>query len=418
MFSQTVNRQILVLKVNVFYLFCFGRAACCIGTMTFAGALPVLRNEWHMDASSAGSLQTILNISNALALFAASWLSDWYGPRRIYLVFSWLGSIALLLFGVFAHSYISAALLMAFIGMTQGGAYTPAIMVAMQMHSAAKRGYAVGMILAGGSLGYLLSLFISSWGASTWGAATAFYLCAGCVFVGSVTSSLALKKGSDWVFPSNPAHQKNEGGNNKLNSVALLLLLGYIAHCWELLGSWTWTPSLIYTALIPYQTSPVINSMLIAAVIHLSGMFSTLIIGTLSDYFNRTTVLIVMGGLGGLCSLLTGWSLTWGIGWVLLCAFMGNFFILGDSGVLSAAIADNVAPKALGKTMGIRSLLGFGIGSFSPLSFGVVMDMTGKWHMAYCVLAAGGGVAFLAALIIKILSCQKLMTVFSSDHRI
>ncbi|MBX9264901.1 MFS transporter, partial [Klebsiella pneumoniae] len=132
-----------MLKVNVFYLFCLGRAACCIGTMTFAGALPVLRNEWHMDASSAGSLQTILNISNALALFAASWLSDWYGPRRIYLVFSWLGSVALLLFGVFAHSYISAALLMAFIGMTQGGAYTPAIMVAMQMHSAAKRGYAV-----------------------------------------------------------------------------------------------------------------------------------------------------------------------------------------------------------------------------------------------------------------------------------
>lgn len=406
-----------MLKVNIFYLFCFGRAACCIGTMTFAGALPVLRNEWHMDASSAGSLQTILNISNALALFAASWLSDWYGPRRIYLVFSWLGSIALLLFGVFAHSYISAALMMAFIGMTQGGAYTPAIMVAMQMHSAAKRGYAVGMILAGGSLGYLLSLFISSWGASTWGAATAFYLCAGCVFVGGVTSSLALRTVSDRVIPSNPANLQHEEGNQKWNSVALLLLLGYIAHCWELLGNWTWTPSLIYTALVPYQTSPVINSMLIATVIHLSGMFSTLIVGTLSDYFNRTTVLIVMGGMGGLCSLLTGWSVTWGIGWALLCAFMGNFFILGDSGVLSASIADNVEPKVLGRIMGIRSLLGFGIGSFSPFSFGVVMDLTGRWDMAYRVLAAGGGVAFLAAVIIKIVSCQKLSPVSSPHNR-
>ncbi|WNU99046.1 MFS transporter [Enterobacter sp. DTU_2021_1002640_1_SI_PRY_ASU_LCPMC_013] len=366
------------------------------------------RNEWHMDASYAGSLQTIFNISNALALFAASWLSDYFGPRRVYLVFSWIGGIALLLFGIFAHSYFSAALLIGFIGLTQGGAYTPAIMMAIQMHSAARRGYAVGMILAGGSFGYLFSLFISSWGASTWGTAAAFYLCAGCVFAGSVTSSLALRNVSDRVLPSKLSHPQNERRKRKWNAVALLLLVGYIAHCWELLGSWTWTPSLIYNTLIPYQNSPVINSMLIATVIHLSGMLSTFIVGTISDYFNRATVLIVMGGLGGLCSLLTGWTVTWGTGWVLVCAFIGNFFILGDSGVLSAAIADNVDPKMLGRIMGIRSLLGFGIGSFSPLCFGMMMDLTGKWEISYTVLAAGGCVAFITAIIIRVIAGEKI----------
>lgn len=396
------------MQLNVFYLFCVGRAACCIGTMALAGALPVTRNEWHMDASYAGSLQTIFNISNALALFAASWLSDYFGPRRVYLVFSWIGGIALLLFGIFAHSYFSAALLIGFIGLTQGGAYTPAIMMAIQMHSAARRGYAVGMILAGGSFGYLFSLFISSWGASTWGTAAAFYLCAGCVFAGSVTSSLALRNVSDRVLPSKLSHPQNERRKRKWNAVALLLLVGYIAHCWELLGSWTWTPSLIYNTLIPYQNSPVINSMLIATVIHLSGMLSTFIVGTISDYFNRATVLIVMGGLGGLCSLLTGWTVTWGTGWVLVCAFIGNFFILGDSGVLSAAIADNVDPKMLGRIMGIRSLLGFGIGSFSPLCFGMMMDLTGKWEISYTVLAAGGCVAFITAIIIRVIAGEKI----------
>lgn len=394
-------------KLNVFYLFCAGRAACCIGTMAFAGALPITRNEWHMDASSAGSLQTILNISNALALFTASWLSDYYGPRRVYITFSWLGCIALLLFGIFAHSYSSAALLMAFIGLTQGGAYTPAIMLAIQMHSAAKRGYAVGMVLAGGSLGYLLSLFISSWGASNWGTATAFYLCAGCVFLGGITSSHALSKISERGLSSRPTSPGIKGDDKKWNSVALLLLTGYIAHCWELLGSWTWTPSLIYTTLLPVDGSPVMNSILTATVIHLSGMLSTFIIGTISDYFNRTTVLIVMGGLGALGSLLTGWSIAWGTGWVLLCAFIGNFFILGDSGVLSAAIADNVEPNVLGRIMGLRSLLGFGIGSFSPLCFGVVMDFTGSWKISYSVLAVGGGIAFLAAIMIRVMMLNK-----------
>lgn len=392
--------------MNPFILFCFGRAACCIGTMAFAGTMPVTRNEWHMDAYSAGSLQMILNMSNALALFAASWLSDYYGPRRIYLLFSWLGCMALLLFGFFAESYLSAALLIGLIGITQGGAYTPAIMVAIKMHSAAKRGYAVGMILAGGSFGYLLSLLISSWGALNWGTSTAFYLCGGFAFAGGIMSSLALRKFSDSVLPSKAPPNHYKGEIRKWNAAALLLLLGYIAHCWELLGSWTWTPSLIYTALTPYHFTPLVSSLLIATIIHLSGIVSTLFVGAVSDYFSRTNVLIIMGGMGGVCSLLTGWSSVWGGEWVIVCAAGANFFILGDSGVLSAAVADSVEPKILGRVMGIRSLLGFGIGSFSPLFLGMVLDLTGRWEMAFSVLAAGGGIAFIAAISLKYTNCQ------------
>jgi sugar phosphate permease len=92
-----------------------------------------------------------------------------------------------------------------------------------------------------------------------------------------------------------------------------------------------------------------------------------------------------------------GWSANWGPGWTLLFVSIGSFFILGDSGVLSAAMADNVPPQQLGSVMGWRSLLGFGIGSFAPLSFGIVMDTTQSWGTSYAVLACGGGVACLAA---------------------
>lgn len=89
-----------------------------------------------------------------------------------------------------------------------------------------------------------------------------------------------------------------------------------------------------------------------------------------------------------------------GPGWTLLAVSIGSFFILGDSGVLSAAMADNVPPQQLGSVMGWRSLLGFGIGSFAPLSFGVVMDTTQSWCTSYAVLACGGGVACLAACLL------------------
>ncbi|RZF23339.1 MFS transporter, partial [Paraburkholderia sp. UYCP14C] len=44
-----MNRQLLL---------CIGRAGTCMGTMAFAGALPVLRSVWHMDATTAGAIQT------------------------------------------------------------------------------------------------------------------------------------------------------------------------------------------------------------------------------------------------------------------------------------------------------------------------------------------------------------------------
>ncbi|EOU9986342.1 MFS transporter [Yersinia enterocolitica] len=385
--------------MKAFYLLCAGRAACCVGTMAFAGALPAARNEWHIDAASAGAIQTIFNISSALALFVASWLSDYYGPRRLYLLFSWSGGAALLAFGLFADSFHSALLLISLVGVTQGGAYTPAVMLAMQLHHPAKRGYAVGMILAAGSMGYLLSLCIATWGALSWGISIAYYLCSAGTFLGALLNSLSLKGITHEPSPSPPARPASVAGRRNHNTVAFLLLIGYIAHCWELLGNWTWTPGLLIDSLSPYHLSPLMNGLLIASVIHLPGMLSTMIVGAVSDYFNRTAVLIFMAGAGAVLSLLTGWSASWGAGWVLLFAMTGSFFILGDSGVLSAAIADNVAPASLGRVMGIRSLLGFGAGSLAPLCFGSVMDLTGSWKIAYCVLATGGCVAFLCAVL-------------------
>lgn len=386
--------------MKAFNLLCIGRAGTCLGTMAFAGALPVIRSAWGIDAVSAGAIQTVFSISNACALFAASWLSDHLGARRVYLIFSWLGVLALMLFASFAHSYSSALVLMVFVGLTQGGVYTPAMMLAMRMNSLSKRGYAVGTILAAGSLGYLLSVFMASFGAMKWGVPVAFWLCAAGALVGAASGSLALSGYKEEVRL--PARRDGSSVPYTYSVTAILLLTGYIAHCWELFGNWTWTPGMIAEKLQAFNLSPIATGLIVASAVHLSGMFSTLIVGTISDYFNRASVLIFMGAAGSLSAILMGYSASWGVGWTLLLAFSGSFFILGDSGVLSAAMADNVPPEKLGSIMGVRSLLGFGIGSFAPLSFGKVMDSTQSWEMAYMVLATGGAIACISALALRL----------------
>ena len=90
-----------------------------------------------------------------------------------------------MLFAVFAHSYAGALVLMAFVGLTQGGAYTPALLLAMGMNGPARRGYAIGMMLAASSLGYFLSVFIAGWSAMRWGRRGVFPVCRRCVAGGA-----------------------------------------------------------------------------------------------------------------------------------------------------------------------------------------------------------------------------------------
>ncbi len=48
------------------------------------------------------------------------------------------------------------------------------------------------------------------------------------------------------------------------------------------------------------------------------------------------------------------------------------------------------------------TIWGFGIGWFAPVLFGRVMDLSQSWAMAYLVLAAGGVIAGIAAVTLRL----------------
>ncbi|WP_321803493.1 MFS transporter [Burkholderia sp. BCC1988] len=391
--EAAMNRQLLL---------CLSRAGTCMGTMAFAGALPVLRAAWHMDAATAGSIQSAFNLSNALALLVTAWLSDSLGAKRVYLTSMWAGAVALMLFAIFARSPHSALLLIVLVGLTQGGAYAPALLLIADLSPTAGRGRAMGQILAAASLGYLLSVFLSMWAASAYGAAAGFGICAVGALMGAVFGQIGL------IGVENRQHRSARAATSAriewrrvFGPASLCLLIGYVAHCWELLGSWAWTPTLLATALRPCGFGAMTTSLIVACTIHLSGMIATGVVGALSDRCGRARVLICVGAVGALCSMLIGWSEQWGTRWVVALGAVGSFFILADSGVLSAAMTEEIPAAYLGRVMGVRSILGFGIGAFAPMTFGATLDWTHQWGWAYMPLAAGGLVASVAALALQ-----------------
>jgi MFS family permease len=379
-------------------LLCLSRAGTCTAAMAYAGALPYLRAAWGMDAATAGSVQSAYNICVALALLVGSWAAGRIGAKRVFLASSWAAVAAAGLMALFARSHESALALMALVGITQGGAYTPALMLVAEMVSPSRRGAAMGALLASGSFGYLLSVSGALGGAALWDYRWGFALCALGPLVGAAAGTLALRTHPNLTHGKPAA--KAEGGvvAALVAPVSLLLTLGYVAHTWELLGLWAWLPAFLTAGLAELGLGAVGLGLVVAAAVHLAGIVATLATGLASDRWGRRAVLIASAAASALLSALLGWSADWHPWAALALACAASFAAYGDSGVLSTAMTESVAPRHLGSVLAVRSLLGFGAGALSPVVFGAVLDTGGGWGWAFVTLAAGGVLAVVTAI--------------------
>ncbi|MCR6628857.1 MAG: MFS transporter [Magnetospirillum sp.] len=382
--------------VTPFRLLCLSRAGICMAAMAYAGALPFLQAAWGMDGAAAGSVQAAYNFANAVALLLASWLSDRLGAKRVYLFSIWAGVAAMALFALFARSHGSALVLAVLVAASQGGAYTPALMLVAEMEPPARRGGAIGGVLAAASFGYVLSISAALGGAALLDYRWGFALCAVGPVAGAAAGSLALRR------HPNTVHPRQDGAGDGLwrimvTPVSLALLAGYTAHCWELLGTWAWAPAFLAHALAGLALGAVPTGLVVACAVHLSGMAANLMAGAASDRWGRPVVLLGIALAGALCSFALGWSAEWGPWAALMLACLASFFVLADSGVLSAAMTEAVPSRHLGTALALRSILGFSAGSLAPVVFGATLDSTGQWGWAFMTLGVGGALAAVAA---------------------
>ena len=142
--------------------------AICAGRMIFysvfmvaAACLPVLRAEWGMTATEAGTVMAGFSFGYALSLLVFSWLADHVGAKRVFLASAALSALSALAFGFFARSYASALVLYSLAALTQGGLYTPAIMLIADRYEPGRRGAAVGWLIASNSVGYAFSVVMA-----------------------------------------------------------------------------------------------------------------------------------------------------------------------------------------------------------------------------------------------------------------
>ena len=384
---------------------CASRAFMTSMFMTYAATLPMLRGEWGMSGTAAGSISTGFQAGYAVSLVYFSSLADRVGARRVFLGSAWLSAVAALAFALFARSYLSGLALYTLVALSQGGTYTTAIMLFADRYPPARRGGAVGWLIASSSAGYALSLLVSGVAVAWGGYPLAFFVSACGPALGVVIAWFALRTTPNVVHPRR--EDAHFGTAVLKNGPAMRLIAGYTFHSWELLGMWAWTPAFVAAAFAVSGTGSVRAVELgsyVAASFHAMGLLASSSMGRLSDRLGRRSVLFGLAALSAGCSFAFGWLIAAPLALIFVVGAVYGFTALGDSPVLSTALTEAVSPPYLGAALALRSFLGFGVGALAPIAFGWILDATNapgplptQWGWAFVALGVGGAAAAFCA---------------------
>jgi MFS family permease len=379
---------------------CTSRVFLYANFMVFAACLAVVRDEWAMSATEAGTVSSAFMLAYAASLVLFSWLADRIGAKRVVQISAVLSALFALLFAFGARSYASGLVLYALAALPQGGVYTPLVMLFAERYEAGVRGRAMGWLIASTSVGYAFSLVVAGLTLMSGGYELAFIVTGLLPALGALILCAALRD------TPNRIHRRDATGGLiaalRRSPDAGRLIAGYTAHCWELLGMWAWLPAFLAASMALAGAGGVEAAgygAYLSGALHLVGALAAFSMGHLSDRLGRRAVLIGLAAIGAAMSLSIGWLVAFPVWLLLALGLVYSFAAIGDSPVLSTALTEATPPSHLGAALALRSLLGFTAGAISPSVFGSVLDLAQgageaiAWGSAFAALGLGGLIA-------------------------
>lgn len=390
---------------HIYFIF-IARIFLFLPFMTVACSIPVLIEEWQIGAARVGTIVSGFFVAYAVSLMGFSWLGDVIGAKRAVQISAVATAITCAVFGFFAVDFLSSLILYSLVALSQGGVYTPLIALFRENTPPQRLGSAIGWLISSTSVGYAASMGLTGLGIGLEGWRLGFLITGTLPIIGTLILLLIIRG-----LP-NLIHLKTEQSGLfrqlRSNRPARLLLYGYSSHNWELIGLWSWAPALIAASYVLSGKTTVeatLRSAQFITIVHICGAFAAFSLGTLSDRIGRRTVLIWSAAVAAAFSFSVGWLVAGPPFLIASLVIVHSFFALGDSPVLSTAMAEEVEPASLGALFAARSLIGFIVAAIAPIAVGSVIDAlrainasdTVVWGVAFTILGLGGVLAVLFA---------------------
>jgi MFS family permease len=386
---------------------CVARVFMFATFMTVAAVIPLLMRDWGLSATAAGAIVSSFTFCYAASVFGFAWAADHFGAKRMVIASAVSAALASALFAWLAHDWASAMVLYGLVGLSQGGVYTPLVMVLSDEVAPARRGNAIGWLIASTSAGYAASLAAAAAGVALGGWQAAFVLSGMLPAVGALVLIGAIMPFANRVHAR--ARDIRPSDEMLRNRKSRLLIAGYVGHSWELVGMWGWVPAFFAAGFVlrGADTAGATESgAYLAGLMHCVGAIAAFTMGRLSDRVGRRPVLVALAAAGAIMSFGIGWLIHAPSVLLVPLALAYAFVTLGDSPVLTTAISEAVRPAYLGAVLAWRGLAGFAAGAIAPLAVGLVLDAAAgqpalSWGLAFVTLGLGGALALGCALRIK-----------------
>lgn len=205
---------------------------------------PLLREQWGLNATDIGFLNTITFIAAAIGRLGSGYLADRYGRRfmlNVNLALFTLGAIGCAL----APDYAFLALARFVVGLGLGGEITTAVTMLAEFCSARFRGTAVGLInVGGGGLGNMLAPAFALGVFAVFPGEHAWRWLFGCLVLPAIFIVFYRR-----YVPETPRFLLSKGRVQEANQVLSMLAAGKLAN-----GSYTYHEYI--TAAPEAQTAP------------------------------------------------------------------------------------------------------------------------------------------------------------------
>jgi MFS family permease len=367
-------------KTRWLLLLCIAQCFIMLVFINYSAVLPLLKQEWGMNNTMAGSIFSVYQLGYISSGVILSILTDRLNTRNIFIASTLWSGTANLLFALYANDYTSAMILRALTGIGMGGTYMPGLKLVAEKFSAQQRGKAVGIYV--GALVFGASLSLAVTGAITtmsdW--RTAFVICSVGVYFGAFLSLFVFRNYRQTRFNRDDQSFRREIVTNR---PALLMILGYGAHMWEMYGMRSWLAPFFTAALIGHGVASSTATgwaATAAALVVGIGALATAITGTISDRLGRTATITIVMASSAICSFTIGWLINLSPLIILLVALCYGYLVVADSPVFSTGLTELVSPAYLGAAMGMQSLIGYFLGMISPTVFGWALDLCHNWR--------------------------------------
>ncbi|HSP34490.1 MAG TPA: MFS transporter, partial [Thermoanaerobaculia bacterium] len=315
------------------------------------------------------------------------------------------GAIVNALLSIGVHGAALAIPLRFVTGVCLAGVYPPGMKIVATWFRA-RRGVALGTLVAALTVGKASPYLINAIGSSSW-RTNLLMISVLAVIGGAIVLALHNGPYATATQPFDIRQVTNVFGNRGVR----LANFGYFGHRWELYAVWTWAPVMLRASFGSGALAETGSFLVIG-----SGAAGCVIAGLLADRYSRATIAGAAMAISGTCCIIVGFFFGHAPALLLLIMAIWVATVVADSAQFSAAVTEFADARYLGTALTMQTCVGFLITTISIRAMPVLVDAVG-WRYAFIALAPGPFLGIIAMARLRHLTATAIPTTSSAPAR-